>query len=100
MTKIHWNDAGIRAALNAAGVATEVEATAELVADEIRREGSWDRLVEGIPGDIDIPVKVSTYTSDRPRASVHLAHPSGLAVQAKNGALTKAAAALGLEVNG
>lgn len=96
---IHWNDAGLLAALNSAGVESRVVETAERVAEEIRRDGSWDRQVEGIPGDIDIPVRVDVYKTDRPRASVHLAHPSGLAVQAKRGALTRAASAAGLVVN-
>jgi hypothetical protein len=96
MAKIHWNAAGIKAALNG----REVEATVERAAEELagRVRDGWDGHVEGIPGDVEIPVEVGVYKTDRPRASVHLAHPSGLAVQAKYGALTKAAADLGLEV--
>jgi hypothetical protein len=93
---IHWSRAGLLAALNTEAVEARVTKVAEEIADGVR--DGWDGRVEGIPGDIEIPVKVSTYKSDRPRASVFLAHPSGLAVQAKNGALTKAAADLGLEV--
>ena len=55
--------------------------------------------VEGIPGDIPLPVRVSEYETDRARATVWLAHPSGLAVQAKHGTLTKAASQAGVEVH-
>jgi hypothetical protein len=43
-------------------------------------------------------VRVDSYETDRARAEVWLAHPSGLAVQAKHGLLTKAASEAGLEV--
>lgn len=44
------------------------------------------------------PVTVRPYTTDRAAAAVTIAHPSGRALQAKNGALTRAAASVGLEV--
>lgn len=43
-------------------------------------------------------VGVRPYTTDRAAAAVTILDPRGLALQAKNGALTKAAAAAGLEV--
>lgn len=46
----------------------------------------------------DAEITVRAYTTDRAAAAISIAHPAGLAVQAKYGALTKAAAALGLEV--
>jgi hypothetical protein len=94
--EINWSRAGLLAALNTEAVEARVAEVAEELADRV--QDGWDGHVEGIPGDIEIPVKVGVYKTDRPRASVHLAHPSGLAVQAKYGALTKAAADLGLEV--
>lgn len=45
-----------------------------------------------------LPIVVDEYTTDRAAASVTIAHPAGLATQAKHGTLTKAAAAVGLEV--
>jgi hypothetical protein len=45
-----------------------------------------------------LPVVVDQYTTDRRAASVTIAHPAGLAVQAKHGVLTRAASAAGLEV--
>ena len=51
-------------------------------------------MVEHEPGDIKLPVEVDD------DGSVTLAHPAGLAVQAKHGALSKAAGDAGLEVGG
>lgn len=47
---------------------------------------------------VDLPIVVDEYTTDRRAASVTIAHPAGLATEAKHGTLTKAAAAAGLEV--
>lgn len=95
MTRIRLNSHGIAAIADSAAVKNAVDALAEEVADNVR---SQNHMVEGIPGDVALPVKVRVYETDRARASVILAHPSGLAVQAKHGALTRAAAAAGLEV--
>ena len=46
----------------------------------------------------DAQVSVMSVTTDRAKALVTIMHPAGLAMQAKHGALTKAAAAVGLEV--
>lgn len=50
----------------------------------------------GGPTKTDLPVRV--FKRDDGTATVVLAHPSGVAQQAKHGPLTRAAAALGLEV--
>lgn len=99
-SSLHLNHAGLMAALKQPGVAAAVNKAAEEIAEKVRAHSDWDGLVSGVPGSDEMPVTVTTYTSDRDRASVFLAHPAGLAVQAKHGALTKAAAELGLEVNG
>jgi len=57
-----------------------------------------DRVDVGSVADADVIVR--SYTTDRAAAAVSIAHPAGLAMQAKHGALTKAAASLGLEVKG
>ena len=54
-------------------------------------------------GSVDARVTVRSGVTDdmkinRAHASVTIAHPAGLAMQAKHGTLTKAAAAAGLEV--
>lgn len=46
----------------------------------------------------DLPVTVTDYTTDRAVVSVAIAHPGGMAEQAKHGTLTRAAASVGLEV--
>ena len=49
-------------------------------------------------GSVDAPVTVKAYTTDRAISVVAIAHPAGLAIEAKYGALRKAAASLGYEV--
>ena len=62
-------------------------------------------MVEGVPGDVRLPVETSEASTsrgmkfgNRARAFVTLAHPAGLAAQAKHGLLTKAAARAGITV--
>ena len=97
MTKVHPNWPGLRAALVTAESRRAINDLAEKIAENARASAPD---VEGIPGDIPLPVKVSEYKTDRVRATVWLAHPSGLAVQAKHGTLTRAASEAGLEVHG
>jgi hypothetical protein len=51
-------------------------------------------LLDDAPGSIT----VQHFTTDRAGGTVNIAHPAGLALQAKSGVLTKAAAAAGMEV--
>jgi hypothetical protein len=64
--------------------------------------GPITRLAAEVAAAVDVPkgvpVLVRPYTTDRAAARVTIAHLSGAALQAKHGALTKAAASLGLEV--
>ena len=46
----------------------------------------------------DLPVEANPYTTDRRAAGVTIADAKGLNLQASDGALTRAAAAVGLEV--
>ena len=48
--------------------------------------------------DAEVGVMMSTTSKGWPVALVTILHPAGQAIQAKHGALTKAAAAVGLEV--
>ena len=93
--KVRLNSRGIEAVAKSAPIAREVTKLAEAVADNLR---SQRHMVEGVPGDVALPVEVTSYETDRARSSVTITHPSGLAVQAKHGALTRAAAQEGLEV--
>ena len=80
--KIRIDSKGMRELL--LSLRAEVRAAADAVASNVDARGK--------------PVEVRAYTTDRAAASVSIAHPAGLAIQAKYGALTKAAAAAGLEV--
>ena len=100
--KVELDVKGLEEAATSAAVQRAVDALAEKVATIVR--GQY-HMVEGVPGDVPLPVTThSGETTDmrlnRARASVTLAHPSGKAVQAKHGALTKAAAQAGLRVKG
>ena len=63
-----------------------------------------DKLAAEIAAKVDVGsvtdalVTVLSTTTDRAVAIVAIAHPAGEAIQAKHGALTKAAAACGYEV--
>lgn len=66
---------------------------AEEVADNVRSQGITvgDLVADGVAVTIALPVEVQD-------DHVVLAHPAGVAVQAKHGALTKAASAAGMSV--
>lgn len=93
-TTVHLNQAALARLLESREIKDACTALGEQVADRVRTQGID---VEHIPGDIDLPVGVFENSEG---VAVIIAHPSGLAVQAKDGALTRAAAALGLEVHG
>jgi hypothetical protein len=95
---IHWNEAALKRALGTPEMQEATDRLAESLADEVRTQRT---LVEGEPGILDLPVEVyQSDDADTAASAVVLAHPAGLAVQAKHGSLTKAASALGLEVQG
>lgn len=94
------NSRAIEAFLKGSEVTRMVSDAAEEVAENARNQGSRVGDRDGGPREIDMPVKVTVYETDRARASVTLAHPAGIADQAKNGTLTKAAAESGLTVQG
>lgn len=75
-----------------------VNALAQKIADNARAQGIRVGDRDGGPAEYDVPVTVSSYTTDRAAAAVTIAHPAGLAVQAKHGLLTKAAAGAGVKV--
>lgn len=62
----------------------------EAVADRVRGQGIY---VEGEPGDVPLPVEVED------DGEVVIAHPSGLAVEAKHSPLTRGASEVGLRVS-
>ena len=98
--RIRLDSAGIGRLLKSAAMHNATREAAEAVANNVRdmdiRVGDKD----GGAREVELPVTVRVVTTDRAHANVTLAHPAGAAVQAKHGALTKAAAEAGLEVRG
>lgn len=98
--KVRLNHAGIAAALKSGEMDTLVSKAAEEIAENVRSQGITVGAFKGGAGEIALPVTVTTSTTDRAHATVTIAHPAGTAVQAKHGALTRAASAAGLSVKG
>lgn len=97
-SRIKLNHAGLAANLKSPQMRMVVAAKAQEVAENVRERGIKVGDRDGGPREHDLPVKVEHSVTDRARSAVIIAHPSGLAVQAKHGALTKAAAQAGLDV--
>lgn len=95
---IRLNHKGIEEILKSAPMAAAVKAAAEQVAQNVRDMDIKVGDKDGGKHEYDLPVTVTMVTTDRAHALVTLAHPAGEAVQAKHGALTKAAAQTGLDV--
>lgn len=89
------NSAGVEAVLKSGEVMAALRERADQMVS-----AAQGIMVEGIPGNVPLPVTVEEMTTDRAKIRVSLAHPSGLAVQAKHGVLTGGAAGAGLEVTG
>jgi hypothetical protein len=96
--KVVINRAGLERAMKSPEAAAAARRRAEDAAEVIRGMGIEVGASDG-GGRIPLPVEVVDDPSIEGVALV-LAHPSGEAVQAKYGALTKAAAQVGLTVEG
>ncbi|OZV74771.1 hypothetical protein CA850_29785 [Micromonospora echinospora] len=81
---------GVRAILKSEGVGALIDGATEAVRAQVASHQSVVRH--------RMPVDADRYQTDREAGAVTIAHAGGLAVQAKYGALTQAAAAAGLEV--
>jgi hypothetical protein len=79
--------AGIREILRSDPVREVIDAKAEEIATAVRTQ---------IPGGVE--VRVDSYTTDRAAAAVVIADVRGMAWQARDGVLTRAAGSAGLEV--
>ena len=99
-SRIRLDRRGIAALLKSSPVAAATKAAAEAVAENVRAQGIRVGDRDGGQSERELPVTVTMVTTDRAHANVTIAHPAGAAVQAKHGALTKAAAQAGLEVTG
>jgi hypothetical protein len=97
---VKLNGRGIEELLKSAQIDAATKEAAEEVANNVRDMGIKVGDKDGGAHEYDLPVEVFPHTTDRAHVVVALAHPSGEAVQAKHGALTKAAAQAGLDVKG
>jgi hypothetical protein len=94
--KVHLNMAVLERHLKSAAADHQRRQLAEAIAENVRAKHIQVGPTTGGDGDsstTDLPVLVSD------DGHVYLAHPAGEAVEAKYGALVKAVAELGLEVN-
>lgn len=91
--------AGVSAILRSDAMHRAIEDVADVVADNVKALGIKVGDKDGGSREVELPVTVRMSTTDRAHANVTLAHPAGQAVQAKHGALTKAAGQAGLDVN-
>lgn len=71
---------------------------------KVRMRKPVDELAARIAANVDVgsvtdaPVEVHSYETDRAAASIVIAHPAGIAIEAKHGSLRRAAASQGYEV--
>jgi hypothetical protein len=94
---VRLDHSGIRSLMNSPQVEALTVEAANAVADNVRAMGIRVGDKDGGPREEDMPVEVSLFHTDRPHAVVAITHASGDAVQAKHGALSKAAAQAGLD---
>lgn len=95
---IRLDRAGVAALLKSAAMHAAVQEATEAVAANVRAQDIKVGDKDGGAHEYDLPVSAKVVTTDRAHGTVALAHPAGDAVQAKHGALSKAAAAAGLQV--
>lgn len=95
--RVQLNPAGIAEALKSEPIKKAVEDAANAIAEGIAAQGLVaESGVDG--GSPDIVGVVEIEVTDTAHATVTIQHPAGLAMQARHGVLTKAAASAGLEV--
>lgn len=106
-TRVKLDLRGMEAIAKGAQVSAAVKDAAEAVKANVEAMNIGVGDKDGGAHEYDLPVKVygpddtdDMRYFDRAAARVVLAHASGEAVQAKHGALTKAAAEAGLKVRG
>lgn len=86
---------GVRLRLDRAGVGKLLKSFGPMT------NAASEQIAQNVRSAIDddeIDVVVAPYTSDRSAALVIIADPRGVELQVSDGALTRAAAAVGLEV--
>jgi hypothetical protein len=103
--KVKLDLGGLEEVAKSREVRAAVHNAAERVADAVKDQGITVGDKDGGSHEYALPVKVYDDTTDgmrvnRATSRVVLAHAAGLAVQAKHGALSKAASAAGLKLKG
>lgn len=72
---------------------------------KVRMRKPIDELAHRIAANVDVgsvteaQIYVNSFETDRAGASIVIGHPAGIAIEAKHGALRKAAASQGFEVS-
>lgn len=89
---------GVQAVAKSSGMVAAIARATEAVAENARSMGVRVGDRDGGPRERDIQITTQVVITDRAHGIVAAAHPSGEAVQAKHGLLTKAAAQAGLDV--
>lgn len=98
--RIKFDHAGVGAILKSTEMHRLIQDATEQVAENVRDQKITVGDKDGGSHESALPVTSDVITTDRAHGSVVLAHPAGIAVQAKHGALTKAASQAGLQVKG
>lgn len=91
-TDIHLNRAALERVAESAAIKKACKRAGGRIADAVRDQGITVGDVDRGKSEYPLPVNVED------DGTVLLAHAAGVAVQAKHGALTRAAAAAGFEV--
>lgn len=100
VSRVTIDGRGVAELLKSPTIDAATREAADAVAAHVRDMGIRVGDKDGGRHEYDLPVDVQMVTTDRAHAIVALTHPAGQAVQAKHGALTKAAAQAGLDVGG
>ncbi|WP_182377892.1 hypothetical protein [Nocardioides sp. WS12] len=96
--RVKLNHRELEAILKSDDVRKELQDLAGEMKSFIEGEGIRVGDTDGGKHEYDLPVTIDSQTTDRAREVVGINHPAGMAVQAKHGVLTKAAAHVGLQV--
>lgn len=97
MADVKVDKAGLGQVMKSREVAAAVEDLAQKVAGNINARGLSADSAGQSSGSL-LRAEVDTYTTDRAAAAVWVKHPAALAMQARHGLFTRAAADAGMEV--
>ena len=84
--KIVFNSAGFAEILKSGAMRQAIQSATRSKTADVRMALP---MVEGIPGDVAPTITNDVIITDRAHGRVTIAHPAGLAIQAKHGILTR-----------